>query len=45
MLLIKTKDINKWIGARQLIKNISLNIYQGDKIGFVGRNGLENQHY
>lgn len=39
MLLIKTKEVNKWIGARQLLKDLSFNIYQGDKIGFVGHNG------
>ncbi len=39
MLLIEIIDVTKWIGARQLLNNISLNIYQGDKIGFVGRNG------
>lgn len=40
MLLIEIKELNKWIGARQLLKDLSLNIYQGDKIGFVGRNGI-----
>ncbi|AZO94493.1 ribosomal protection-like ABC-F family protein [Halocella sp. SP3-1] len=39
MLLIETKEVNKWIGARQLLKDISFNMYQGDKVGFVGRNG------
>ncbi len=39
MLLVETKEVNKWIGARQLIKDISFNIYRGDKIGFVGHNG------
>jgi ATPase subunit of ABC transporter with duplicated ATPase domains len=38
MLLIEAKKINKWIGARHLLKNISFNIYKGNKIGFVGRN-------
>ena len=39
MLLIETKDINKWIGSRQLLRDISMKIYQGDRIGLVGRNG------
>ena len=39
MLLIETKDVNKWMWNRQLLNNISESIYQGDKIGFVGRNG------
>ncbi len=39
MLLVQTKEVNKWIGARQLLKDISFNIYRGNKIGFVGHNG------
>jgi len=39
MLLVEIKEVNKWIGARQLLKDISFNIYSGDKIGFVGHNG------
>ena len=39
MLLIEGKNINKWIGARNLLDKINFNIYSDDRIGLVGRNG------
>ncbi|RCW52572.1 ribosomal protection-like ABC-F family protein [Halanaerobium sp. ST460_2HS_T2] len=39
MLLLETKKLEKWFGARNLFSDINFNIYSGDKIALIGRNG------
>ncbi len=39
MLLLKTKKLEKWFGARKLFSEINFNIYSGDRIALIGRNG------
>ncbi|MBM7097474.1 ABC-F type ribosomal protection protein [Bacillus sp. H-16] len=39
MLLLKTEPLEKSYGDRIIIKTEKLNIYNGEKIGIVGRNG------
>ena len=39
MLLLETKKLEKWFGARKLFSDINFNIYSGDRIALIGRNG------
>ncbi|TDO77236.1 ATP-binding cassette subfamily F protein 3/macrolide transport system ATP-binding/permease protein [Halanaerobium saccharolyticum] len=39
MLLLETKKLEKWFGVRKLFSDINFNIYSGDRIALIGRNG------
>ena len=39
MLLLATKKLEKWFGARILFSDIYFSIYSGDRIALIGRNG------
>lgn len=39
MLLLEAKKLEKWFGARKLFSDINFNIYSGDRIALIGRNG------
>ena len=38
-IVLEIKDLTKKIGNRQIINNVSLNLYKGDILGFIGPNG------
>ena len=38
-ILLETKSINKTIGKRKIIDNLSISVEQGDIYGFLGQNG------
>lgn len=40
MLLLEAKGLEKSYGSRKLLRDITLRIYSGDKIGLVGKNGV-----
>jgi ABC-2 type transport system ATP-binding protein len=37
--IICIKDLSKWYGNKQVLKNITLNIYPGQVLGYIGPNG------
>jgi len=39
MLMIEVKDVSKSIDSKYLFEDVNLSIYEGDKIGLVGKNG------
>jgi len=39
LLLLETKNLEKWFGARKLFADINFSIYSGDRIAVIGRNG------
>ena len=38
-LVLKCEDLYKTFGKKQILKNISLELYEGDILGFIGPNG------
>ena len=38
-LVLECKDLHKKYGKKEVLKGISLNIYEGDILGFIGPNG------
>lgn len=38
--IIEIKDLHKSYGEKEVIKGISLDVYQGEVFGFIGRNGV-----
>ena len=39
MAEIVLKDIHKYYGIQHVLRGISLEIYEGTKVGLIGRNG------
>ena len=39
MSLISVQAVGRWFGDRELLKDVSFRIAQGDRIGLVGPNG------
>lgn len=37
--ILKCKDLNKKFGKKQILKNVSFDIFKGDILGFIGPNG------
>ena len=37
--LVEVKSINKFFGKKQVLKNVSFNICEGQILGFIGPNG------
>jgi len=38
-LVLKVENINKKFGKKEILKNVNLEIYKGDILGFIGPNG------
>lgn len=38
-IVLSCKDLNKKIGNKQILKNVSVDLYEGDILGFIGPNG------
>ena len=38
-LVLKCENLHKNYGKKEVLKNVSLNIYEGDILGFIGPNG------
>ena len=35
----RSEDLNKFYGSRQVVKNVSINVEQGEIVGLLGPNG------
>lgn len=44
-LVLKCQDLHKKIGKKEILKGVSLELYQGDILGFIGPNGARKNHY
>ena len=38
-LVLKCQDLHKKFGKKEILKGVSLELYQGDILGFIGPNG------
>lgn len=44
-LVLKCQDLHKKFGKKEILKGVSLELYQGDILGFIGPNGARKNHY
>ena len=45
-IILSCKDLYKKLGKKQILKGVSVNLYQGDILGFIGPNGARlNYHH
>lgn len=44
-LVLKCQDLHKKFGKKEILKGVSLDLYQGDILGFIGPNGARKDHY
>ena len=42
--ILKCENLCKTFGKRNILKNVSLEIQQGDILGFIGPNGARKNH-
>ena len=45
MIILSCKDICKSYGIRDVLKDITFSINEGDKVGIIGANGEGNQPF
>lgn len=43
--ILKCENLCKTFGKRKILKNVSLEIKQGDILGFIGPNGARKNNY
>ena len=43
--ILKCENLCKTFGKRNILKNVSLEIKQGDILGFIGPNGARKNNY
>ena len=44
-LILKCKDLHKKLGKKEILKGVSVELYQGDILGFIGPNGARKNNY
>lgn len=44
-LVLSCKDLHKKIGKKEILKGVSVNLYEEDILGFIGPNGARKNHY
>lgn len=42
--ILECKRLNKKFGKKQILKDVSFDIYEGDILGFIGPNGARKNH-
>lgn len=42
--ILKCEKLNKKFGKKQILKDVSFEIYQGDILGFIGPNGARKNN-
>ena len=43
--ILKCENLCKTFGKRNILKNVSLEVKQGDILGFIGPNGARQNNY
>ena len=43
--ILKCQDLHKKLGKKEILKGVSLELNQGDILGFIGPNGARKNHY
>lgn len=44
-LILKCKDLHKKLGKKEILKGVSVELYQGDILGFIGPNGARKNYH
>lgn len=42
--ILKCENLNKKFGKKQILKDVSFDIFKGDILGFIGPNGARKNH-
>lgn len=42
--ILKCENLNKKFGKKQILKNVSFEVYEGDILGFIGPNGARKNN-
>ena len=43
--ILQCKDLHKKLGKKEILKGVSVELYQGDILGFIGPNGARKNNY
>ena len=44
-LVLSCKDLHKRIGKKEILKGVTVNLYEEDILGFIGPNGARKNYY
>lgn len=43
--ILKCQDLHKKLGKKEILKGVSLELNEGDILGFIGPNGARKNYY
>lgn len=44
-IVLQCQNLHKKFGKKEILKGVSLELYQGDILGFIGPNGARKNNY
>ena len=44
-LILSCQNLHKTLGKKEILKDVSVELYEGDILGFIGPNGARKNYY
>ena len=44
-LILSCQNLHKNLGKKEILKDVLVELYEGDILGFIGPNGARKNHY